>query len=228
MLHRREPYQRPETRLPPANEASSSPAMGLAPRSSANATVIRSTEPNTAPIARNAHDISATPGMVIGVPAPACLGRTGGSVPRCSAKATVPTTVQVRATIRPAYGLIMVARAVTSAGPATKMTSSATDSKENAVCSLPRPGQQVRPAGAHERAERESAVAPTATPVAKSVQRGAPWRAQSIRPVSVAPCVNVRGTTTLAWPNLSTRRPDSGAATAKETLTVAATAPAVA
>ncbi len=88
--------------LPAAKDPSSRPEAALAPLSSANATVIRSTEPNTAPIARNTQDSSATPGIVMGLPDCDAPGRAGGSVRRWSAKATVPMIVQTSARISPA------------------------------------------------------------------------------------------------------------------------------
>src|SRR5690606_7261563 len=46
---RRDPNHSPDTIEPPANAASRNPETPFTPRSSANATVIKSTEPNTAP-----------------------------------------------------------------------------------------------------------------------------------------------------------------------------------
>ncbi len=107
----------------------------------------------------------------------------------------------------------MVVSPVTSAGPATKITSSATDSKENAVWSRADP-----PSRWDQRARTiepsEVAAPPTTTPEANSVHMGAPYWAQSIIVTSAAPCRTTNGMSTLDWPNLSTSRPDSGAATA--------------
>lgn len=120
-----------------------------------------------------------------------------------------------------------VASTVTSAGPVTKITSSATDSNAKAVCILAEP-----PCSADHRARTiepsDSEVAPTASPVAYRVHSGRSNPAASMSPASARPLTIAKGVMTRLWPNRSTSRPDSGAAMAKETLVMAATAPAVA
>ena len=101
----------------------------------------------------------------MGVPPADLTGWTGGWVRRWSASAMDPLNMHASATISPAYGLTMVASTVTSAGPVTKITSSATDSKAKAVCSLAEP-----PCRWDQRARTiepsESEVAPTSSPAA--------------------------------------------------------------
>src|SRR6185437_15496891 len=60
---------------------------------------------------------------------------TGGSVDRCDANHSDPSSAHKAAVPTPAAGCTWVASTVTAAGPSTKHTSSATDSSENAVCS---------------------------------------------------------------------------------------------
>ena len=131
------------------------------------------------------------------------------------------------ATIRPAYGLIAVASTVTRAGPVTKITSSATDSKAKAVFSFAEPPYR-RDQRARTIEPRESEVAPTSRPEAYRVHCGRPRRALSMSATSATALSAAKGMITRLWPNRSTRRPDRGAATAKEMLEAAATAPAIA
>ncbi|GAB3901957.1 hypothetical protein GCM10027612_66260 [Microbispora bryophytorum subsp. camponoti] len=148
-------------------------------------------------------------------------------MPRSEANASVPDTVSTIAAIRPAYGLIAIVRAVTKAGPPTKISSSATDSNENAVCSLAGSSSTcVQRARTIE--PSEIPVAPDAAPAAYSVHSGAPACAHSIRVVSEQACSSTRGSRTRAWPNRSTSRPARGPATATAIEKVAATAPAFA
>src|ERR1700733_5141036 len=70
---------------------------------------------------------------------------SGGSVRRCAANSSVPATHATMATPTPAAGYTSVASSVTTAGPITKIVSSATDSSENAVGSRGEPGGLRRP-----------------------------------------------------------------------------------
>ena len=96
-----------------------------------------------------------------------------GSVSRCPASHSVLTTHVATATPMPEAGWTWVASRVTSTGPATKMTSSATDSSENAACSSGEP-----PSSALHRArtiEPSCGVAAPASPLeTSSAQAGAP------------------------------------------------------
>lgn len=117
--------------------------------------------------------------------------------------------------------------AVTKAGPPTKITSSATDSNENAVCSLAGSASTCDQR-ARTSEPSEIPVAPDTAPAAYSVHSGVPEWAHSIRVVSEQACISTSGTSTRAWPNRSTSRPVRGPATATAIEKVAATAPAFA
>ncbi len=58
---------------------------------------------------------------------------TGGSVSRCARSKAIPPTMPIAANTSPDAGCTVYARAVTTAGPATKRTSSKAPSSENAV-----------------------------------------------------------------------------------------------
>ena len=146
------PYQIPPVALPNAYVPRIKPASGLCPRCWANATVLRSIDTNIAPSSMYTGASTISPGA--GTPRtrparrPARLaGRsrrtTAGSVPRSAANHSVPTRHSTAATPTPEAGKTSVASSVTAAGPTMKHSSSATDSKENAVCSRGEPASRT-------------------------------------------------------------------------------------
>ena len=129
------PYQRPATRLPPASSASTSPAAAGWPRSAVNATVATSTEPKIEPSPTAAPTSTGTPGCSSAEP------RRPRRADRVRRRLGAPLDGQreaadEREAVRgeqPGGRRDPVASTVTSTGPTTKMTSSTTDSQENAV-----------------------------------------------------------------------------------------------
>ena len=117
------------------------------------------------------------------------------------------------ATATPAAGYTSVASTVTSAGPMTKMVSSATDSSANAVCSS---GES--PSSALQRARTmdpiDGMAAPARPPVTTMTQTGARPSALPMSPAVAAAKSTVSGRSTRRCPNRSARRAACGAQTA--------------
>jgi hypothetical protein len=93
--------------------------------------VITSIEPKIDPTIVKTSTSTWSPGTRMAEP-PACSSAPagGGSVARWTNRAALPATVSASETSSPAWGETPVARAVTSTGPTTKMTSSMADSSE--------------------------------------------------------------------------------------------------
>jgi len=165
-----------------------------------------------------------------GLPCPpmspwAALARTRGSVERCDANHSVPARQSSAADATPAAGCSWVASSVTMAGPSTKHTSSATDSRENAVCS-----RGELPSSALHRARAigpsEGMVAPATMPGRNSAQSGASSSTAMISPATLATKMSTSGTSTRCWPRVSTSRAICGALAAPPSEPAAATLPA--
>jgi hypothetical protein len=179
------------------------PASGLCPKCWANAIVLRSTDTNIAPSKKYTGASKTSPGA--GAPRPrellrcqaaaadrappgprgpgAASGATmTGSVPRWAANQSVPATHSRAATPTPEAGKTSVASSVTAAGPITKQSSSATDSKLKAACSLGEPAsrtlQRVRTI-----VPRDGMAEPAIAPGAKNAQVG---RCSSTAAISAA------------------------------------------
>ena len=106
-----------------------------------------------------------------------------------------------------------------------KHTSSATDSRENAVCSR---GDPASSALHRARAMGPSAgiAAPPSAPVANSVQSGAPVCTATTSPATEMTKIRHRGTSTRCWPWRSTRRAIRGEQSAPASDPAADTLPA--
>ena len=151
--------------------------------------------------------------------------RTAGSVVRCAANHRLPPTHNTAAAVTPAAGCTWVASRVTRAGPSTKHTSSATDSRENAVCSRGDPASSTLH---RARAIGPSAgiVAPPSAPRTNSAQSGACSCTATTSPATEAAKTRHRGISTRCWPWRSTRRPSCGEQTAPASDPAADTLPA--
>ena len=125
----------------------------------------------------------------------------------------------------PAAGCTWVASSVTVAGPSTKHTSSATDSRENAVCSRGDPASSTLH---RARAIGPSAgiVAPPSAPGTNSAQSGARSCTAATSPATEAAKTKHSGISTRCWPCRSTRRPICGAQNAPASDPAADTVPA--
>ncbi len=125
------PVTIPESMLPSAHSASRPPAYALAPCSPANATVVTSAEPKSAPRAAETTLSGATvaQGSRGRAPAARWCRCAGGSVERWAVNARVPATPQAMATLSPASGCQVVASTVTMIGPTMNTASSATASR---------------------------------------------------------------------------------------------------
>src|SRR5829696_9069866 len=169
----RAPYASPANRLPRATSASRGPAAAGAPTWPANATIATSKVPKIAPAATKVATSTRSPGVPMADLSDWSRTPTGvGSVRRWSASASEPTVVRKRAPSNPAPGATPSARAVTSAGPSTKMSSSRMDSSANADSRTGEP-----PTRADHRALTSdptcSAPAPDSAAVASSTELGA-------------------------------------------------------
>ena len=109
----------------------------------------------------------------------------------------------------PATGSTWVARIVTSAGPVTKIISSATDSNEKAVCSSDESPSRAL--------HRERTTDPSdgradmnIAPVTNSVHSGARSWAQATNATAPAPNATVSGRSTRPWPKRSMSLPSCG------------------
>ena len=129
-------------------------------------------------------------------------GLAGGSLRRCMASSRVPVTHAAIATPTPAAGWTSVASSVTSAGPMTKIISSATDSREYAVCS--RAGS---PSSVLQRdltiGPTDGMDAPASAPVIRSVHNGARSSAQATNATVLSANDAASGRSTRCWPNRS-------------------------
>src|SRR6266566_194093 len=231
----REPYHRPPAMLPSAYPPRITPASGLCPCPAAKSTVARSIAASIAPKNRNTgasvtrpragsrRPRARRPGPGTG-PA-GWAGWSGGSVARCAANSSVPARHVAAATARPEAGYTSVANRVTSTGPATKITSSATDSSENAACSRDEPASS-----ALHRArtiEPSCGVAAPATPLAAtSAQAGARACAPAMSAAVAAANTSISGRSTARWPARSASRATSGDTSAYPAAPAAATTPA--
>ena len=181
--HCLDPYQSPPVALPKAYVPRMKPASGLCPKCWANATVLRSIDTNIAPSSRYTGASTTSPGAAAPrtrAGRPGCPGRpaaarsggtTTGSVPRWAANHSVPSTHSRAATPTPEAGETSVASSVTAAGPMTKHSSSATDSKENAACSRGEPASRTLQR-ARTMVPRDGMVAPAIAPGTKKAQVG--------------------------------------------------------
>jgi len=153
--------------------------------------------------------------------------RTAGSVVRCAANHRLPPTHNTAAAVTPAAGCTWVASRVTRAGPSTKHTSSATDSRENAVCSR---GESASSALHRARAIGPSAgiAAPPSAPATNSAQSGAPACTATTSPATETAKMRHSGISTRCWPCRSTRRPICGEQSAPASDPAADTLPATA
>src|SRR5690242_11846801 len=207
------------------------PARALCPKCVAKATVLRSTPTNIAP--RNRYIGTSTtrpgaarcrrraarrsgpgpgpgPGPGADPDAPEGPTTTGGSVDRCDANHSDPSSAHKAADPTPAAGCTWVASTVTAAGPTTKHTSSATDSSENAVCSRGDPASRT-----DQRARAIGPVcgmvAPPVMPHRNNVQSGACSVTAADRPATARAKVMHTGISTRCWPIRSVSRPNCGA-----------------
>ena len=98
-------------------------------------------------------------------------GVTTGSVLRSATNQRVPPRHSSAATPTPAAGNTSVASSVTAAGPMTKHSSSATDSKENAACSRGEPASRTLHR-ARTMVPSDGMVAPAIAPGTKNAQVG--------------------------------------------------------
>ncbi len=114
----------------------------------------------------------------------------------------------------------MVASETARIGPTMKQISSATASKEYAVCSF---GGSSRYRCAQRARTIEPVLGITPMPAANrnSVQSGRPVRAPSSRPAAASTVASVAGSATRRWPCRSTSREIHGPSTAAETARVA-------
>src|SRR5579864_6425929 len=134
--HCLDPYHSPPVALPSAYVPRMNPASGLCPKCWANETVLRSMDTNIAPSSRYTGASTTSPGAAAPLAfavRPPDTSITWGSVRRSAANHKVPARQSSAAVPTPAAGNTSVASNVTAAGPITKHSSSATDSKENAV-----------------------------------------------------------------------------------------------
>jgi hypothetical protein len=103
-----------------------------------------------------------------------------------------------------------VASRVTTAGPTTKISSSATDSRENAVCSVA--GSRSTLLHLVRTIEpSEGMVAPARALVTSRAQTGAPISAVAMNVTVAAAKITASGRSTRPWPKLSASRATCGA-----------------
>ncbi len=190
--------------------------------------------PKTVPTPRNEPASSRTPGEARADArrAPGTCGWRAGAVRRWAAKARPPTTVSAASAISPAAGATVVAMAVASTGPTTKVNSSVTDSKAKAVFSFCGEASGESPDSLATQRDRTIApicgtLAPAGAAARNSVQTGACPRASAISAPTDRACTATLGTSTAACPNRSASRPVCGPTKACATAETAATAPAV-
>ena len=128
---------------------------------------------------------------------------------RSAANQSVPATHSNAETPTPAAGNTSVASSVTAAGPTTKHSSSATDSKENAACSRGVPASRTLHR-TRTMAPRDGMDPPAMAPGAKNTQVGA---FSSTAAISAAVAVANTASSTSStgrWPRESASRATSG------------------
>jgi hypothetical protein len=137
----------------------------------------------------------------------------------------VPIRQAAAAAATPAAGCTWVASTVTAAGPTTKHSSSATDSRENAVCSRGEPASSTLH---RARAIGPSAgmVAPPSAPGRNSAQSGARSCTAATSAATETAKTTHSGTSTRRWPRLSASRAICGAPAAPASEPAADTLPA--
>ncbi len=137
-----------------------------------------------------------------------------GSVPRCIANSSVPMMQSAAAAPMPEAGATWVASSVTSAGPMTKMSSSFTDSRANAVCSR----RWSDPTSALHRVRTmlptEGIDAPAMIPVVSSVHSGARSSAHAMNAEELSANTPAWASRIWRWPSRSARWATSGLITA--------------
>ena len=219
--HCLDPYHRPPVALPRAYVPRMIPASGLCPKCWANEIVLRSIDTNIAPSSRYTGTSTTRLGAAAarrarGAPArPAGPARrrsartAAGSVRRWAANHKVPARHSSTATPTPAAGNTSVASSVTAAGPITKHTSSATDSKENAVCSRGEPASSALHR-ARTMVPSDGMAAPAITPGANQAQAGRPASTAATSAAVAAVNTASSGRSTRRWPRASTSRPICG------------------
>ncbi len=136
--------------------------------------------------------------------------RVGGSVPRWAANRIVPVRQTTSATPRPAAGNTLVASSVTTAGPATKIISSATDSRANAEWSAGDPASSALHR-ARTIEPSEGIDDPATQPVISSSQIGACSSAQVMNTTVLIANSATSGRSTRRCPNRSARLAIRGA-----------------
>src|SRR6201999_3693387 len=228
----REPYHRPPVALPSASVPRIRPDSDLYPKCWAKATVLRSTETNIAP--RNQYTGTRTSSAGADIPPrrDACRAgggagvMAGGSVDRWATNHSTPATHSTVATSSPANGRTSVASTVTTAGPSTNTTSSATDSNENAVCScglsasrLLHRARTIEPS--------DGIVAPLTMAGMNKVQTGACRTTAAISTATEIANTRTSGRSTVRWPRRSASLANCGAQTAEPSAPDDATTPAM-
>ncbi len=134
-------------------------------------------------------------------------------MPRWAANQRVPATHSSAANPTPAAGKTSVASSVTAAGPITKQSSSATDSKLKAACRLGEPASRTLHL-ALTIVPRDGMAAPATAPGRKNAQVGRP-SCTAMMSAAVATANNAsKGSSTRRWPRASTRRAMRGAESA--------------
>jgi hypothetical protein len=150
----------------------------------------------------------------------------GGSVSRCAANHSVPPRQSRAATPTPAAGYTSVASSVTAAGPITKHSSSATDSKEYAVCSRGEPASSTLHR-ARTIEPSDGMVPPATAPGTNSAQLGACSSTAAMSPATLSAKMATSGISTRCWPRESASRANCGAQTAMASDPDADTLPAI-
>ena len=132
----RVPKRRPAIVDPSAKAPSTMLEKVLVPASSAKATAMTSLPPKIMPVITRAVATSSRPGRrTANPPGRSACGTIGGSVARAARKMSMPAVKRTSARMRPASGNHSVDTSTASTGPSTKDASSATCSKDIAVCS---------------------------------------------------------------------------------------------
>jgi hypothetical protein len=127
---------------------------------------------------------------------------------------------------RPAAGYTSVASSVTAAGPTTKHSSSATDSKENAACSRGEPASSTLHR-ARTIEPSDGMVPPATAPGMNSTQLGACSTTAAMSPATLSVKTATSGISTRCWPRESASRANCGAQTAMASDPDADTLPAI-
>src|SRR5574340_360450 len=218
------PNTRPLSPEPTANNASTIVAAPGTWRWAVNATATTSMTPKIVPIDAMTTTSTQTTGFrITDPPEPAGISRTGGSVPRSAASASVPATSNTAPSSGPASGKTATHSPTDSPGPTTKHSSSTTDSKAKAVRSFGDP----RYSSVHRARTIAPMVGmtPAGTAQTKKVQAGAPSRTHSSIAAVAAALVPDASGSTRRCPYRSTARETIGVITAFESANTAASAP---